>query len=100
LLSKRLPYLYLLLAVDAAFIFLHILYRETDRWQFDLWQEESYAEAFQHYKEFLIVLLLGMLAVRLQSFLYLSWSLLFLYILLDDTFMSISCPRNLGGGGK
>jgi hypothetical protein len=90
-LSKRLPYLYLLLAVDIAFIVLHILYGTKHilygkiNPSFFLGKEESYAEIFQHGKEGFIVLPLGLLAARRRSFLYLTWALLFLYLGLDDT---------------
>jgi hypothetical protein len=98
-LSKKLPYLYLLLAVDVAFIVLHVLYGTEHilsgkvNPSFFLGREESYAETLQHGKEGFIVLLLGLLAARQRSFLYLIWALLFLYLGLDD---ALEIHENLG----
>lgn len=45
----------------------------------------GYSEIFQYIKEFLIVILLLMLAFDRKQPIYLAWSLLFLYILIDDS---------------
>jgi hypothetical protein len=55
-------------------------------------QERGYSEIFQYIKEYWIALLLGALAVRQRSVLYLGWSLLFFYLLLDD---SLTIPGNI-----
>lgn len=88
--------LYLLLATDLVFIFIHLLYSYggfISNSAFSLAQERGYAEIFQYIKEYWIVLLLGVLAVKQRSVLYISWSLLFFYLLLDD---SLSIHETLG----
>ncbi|GAB1541305.1 hypothetical protein NUACC21_39760 [Scytonema sp. NUACC21] len=80
--------LYLLLAMDFTFIALHIIYTYTDlisNSSFSIEQDRGYAEIFQYFKEYWSVLLLSFLAFRQRSFLYLIWSLLFFYLLLDDS---------------
>ncbi|HAG84639.1 MAG TPA: hypothetical protein DD379_15060 [Cyanobacteria bacterium UBA11162] len=80
--------LYLLLATDFIFISLHILYKATDFISdplFSLEQDLGYAEVFQYIKEYWIALCLGLLAATNRSLVYLSWSLLFLYLLVDDS---------------
>jgi hypothetical protein len=88
--------LYLFLATDLIFIILHLLYLYTDfvsNSAFSLVQERGYSEIFQYIKEYWIALLLGALAVRQRSVLYLGWSLLFFYVLLDD---SLTIHETLG----
>jgi hypothetical protein len=82
LLSKWLPCLYTLLAVDMTFTVLYVLYGRRDP-NFSL-DEGSYSEISQHLKEAFIAVLLVVLALRARSFLYFGWSLVFLYIWLDD----------------
>lgn len=80
--------LYLFLATDLVFIILHLFYVYTDfvsNSAFSLAQERGYAEILQYIKEYWIALLFGVLAVRQRSALYLGWSLLFFYLLLDDS---------------
>lgn len=81
----------LFLATDILFILLHVLYlvlgvldQERDP-NLLLERDRGYAEVYQYVKEYWIVLLLGLLAVSKRSTLYLSWSLLFFYLLLDDS---------------
>ncbi len=81
--------LYLFLATDLVFIILHLLFINTDfisNKYFSIEEDRGYAEIFQYIKEYWIVLLLSVLAVKQRSILYLGWSLLFLYVLLDDFF--------------
>jgi hypothetical protein len=88
--------LYLFLATDLVFIILHLLYVYTDfvsNSAFSLVQERGYSEIFQYIKEYWIALLFGVLAVRQRSVLYLGWSLLFFYLLLDD---SLTIHERLG----
>jgi hypothetical protein len=83
--SNRL--LYLFLATDFVLISLHILYLTTDilsNSYFSIEQDRGYGELFQYIKEYWIAILLSLLAWRNRSFLYLGWSLLFFYLLLDD----------------
>ncbi len=77
----------LFLATDIVLIILHIIYKETDFISnplFSVEKDRGYAELFQYVKEYWIALLLALLAVQKRSFLYLGWSLLFFYVLLDD----------------
>lgn len=83
----------LLLATDLAFIILHLIYSYTSLLALDklipanvfsLETDRGYSELFQYIKEYWIALLLGVLALRNRSLLYLSWSLLFAFLLLDD----------------
>lgn len=88
--------LYLLLATDLIFILIHLVYSYTgliSNSAFSLAQERGYAEIFQYVKEYWIALLLGVLAVKQRSILYLGWSLLFFYLLLDD---SLTIHETLG----
>lgn len=96
--GKRVPLkgvLLLLLSVNAAFIVLNVLLRgEAFDFNFDIDRDRKYPEMFLYGKEALIVLLMAMAAVRNRSpavrnrsLLYLCWSLLFLYLLLDDSLM-------------
>ena len=79
---------YLFLATDFAFIILHIIHVSTD-WissdYFSIERERGYAELFQYIKEYWIALILVILAVKWRSILCLIWSLLFFYLLLDDS---------------
>ena len=47
-------------------------------------RDASYAEVFQYLKEVWIAALLGLLALRHRRFIYLAWSVVFLYFFLDD----------------
>lgn len=77
-----------LLALDLGFILLHIAARITNivpnEPQFLITQDGGYAEQFQYAKLLLIVLGLGLLAIRHRSQIFLAWTGIFLYILLDD----------------
>lgn len=88
---------YLLLATDVVFIILHLIYEYSgilSNPRFSLELDRGYGELFQYLKEYWIVLLLGFLAVQKRSPLYLAWSLLFSYLLLDD---SLEIHEKLGG---
>ncbi|MBD2089346.1 hypothetical protein H6F67_05705 [Microcoleus sp. FACHB-1515] len=85
--------LFLLLATDVGFIALHLIHAHTSLLTLDkmipasvfsLETDRGYAELFQYIKQYWIVLLLGLFALRNRSLLYLSWSLLFAFLLLDD----------------
>ena len=84
--QRRLGLLYLLWAVDVAFVVLYGLYgfRIVHDPGFSLIVDWSYSEMFQYGKEFMIVLMLAYVAWRWRSALVLSWCLAFTYILLDD----------------
>lgn len=87
---------YLLLATDIVLIILHVINVYTDlisNVSFSLATDGGYGELFQYLKEYWIALLLCFVAVRKRSILYLIWSLLFFYLLLDD---SIRIHERLG----
>lgn len=89
----------LLLLTDLFFIILYIFHTYPNllpshsSWlqkllsyqSFSLKQDWGYAELFQYIKEFWILIMLLFLAIEKRSFIYLNWSLLFLYLLIDDS---------------
>lgn len=79
----------LLLATDAAFISAHLLHSLTDAAfndpQFNLGLDRGYGEIFQYVKEYWLIAVMGLLAFRRRSALYLVWAVLFGYLLLDDS---------------
>jgi hypothetical protein len=90
-------FLILLILADSGFIFVHLLHVHTNLFSgalFSIQRDLGYAEVFQYLKEFWIVVLLILLAIRRANFLYLAWSLLFLYLLVDD---SLRIHERLGG---
>ncbi|HBB30897.1 MAG TPA: hypothetical protein DDZ80_13055 [Cyanobacteria bacterium UBA8803] len=83
--SRRL--LYLFLSADIAFIIVHLIHVYTpfaESYHYSIEADRGYGELFQYLKEYWIVIILGLLAFKKRSILYLSWSLLFFYVLLDD----------------
>jgi len=81
--------LYLFIATDILFIIVHIIHESNQvpalaYAYYSIEEDKGYAELFQYIKEYWIALLLSFLAVQKRSFLYLGWSLLFFYVLLDD----------------
>lgn len=84
----------LLLLTDICFIVLHIFFL-LDVWSdlypdpysnpYSIETDRGFAEFFQYMKEYWCVLLLGLIVVKKRSPLYLSWMLLFLYLLIDDS---------------
>ena len=85
-------FLLLLLGTDAILIVLHffLLSNAFTGWSLDpnfsLTRDRGFAEVFQYVKEYWIVLMLVFLALNQWSFCYLSWGILFGYLLLDDGF--------------
>ncbi len=80
--------LLLLLSIDTIFIILHIIHTYTDYLgnpNFSIQKDRGYAEIFQYMKEFCIALLLLYSAIKRRNLLYLGWSALFGYVLLDDS---------------
>lgn len=83
----------LLVLTDVCFFVLSIL-AVLGRWEqmypdiysnpYFIEKDRGYAEFFQYMKEYWCVLLLGFIALKKRSPLYLSWMLLFLYLLVDD----------------
>jgi hypothetical protein len=83
--------LFLLLSADVLLIILNILYLSSERIGFfrTPWlsfDDRSFPESYTYIKEFWIVLLLAILAVRRSKSLYFFWSLLYGYLLVDDSF--------------
>ena len=91
----------LLLLTDVFFIILYIFHAYPDLLPshysglrkllfsnaFSLKRDWGYPELFQYIKEFWILMMLLSLAIKKRSFIHLSWSLLFLYLLIDDSVM-------------
>ncbi|WP_414561941.1 MULTISPECIES: hypothetical protein [unclassified Anabaena] len=78
----------LFLATDIAFIVLHVVFSHgalTSNVNFSLEKDRGYSEIVQYVKEYWSALLLGFLAIQASSLLFLSWSGLFFYLLLDDS---------------
>jgi hypothetical protein len=79
--------LFLLLLADFAFIILHVFHRinlvSDEIYTMDT--DSGYAEMFQYIKEYWIVVILFILAIRRKHIVYFAWSSLFIYFLLDDS---------------
>jgi len=79
--------LFLLLLADFAFMLLHIIHTiglvSNDIYSIDT--DGGYAEMFQYIKEFWIVIILFIFAIRRKHIIYFAWSSLFIYFLLDDS---------------
>jgi len=80
--------LILLLVGDCVFILLHVFWLMD--WMsnplLSIERDRGYAEGFQYLKECSIALLLLVLATRRRQAVYLAWSVLFAYFLIDDSF--------------
>ena len=89
-------FLLLLLAVDLAFVFLHFLQLSDamNNELFSLERDRGFPELFQYIKIFLIVILLLSVRTKTRVVGYGLWSLLFLYLLLDD---ALSIHESFGG---
>lgn len=83
--SKEL--LILLILADLVFILIHVLYKldVVINPLFSIKRDFGYAERYQYIKEFSIVLLLIILAIQSSRIVYLAWTSLFMYLLLDDS---------------
>jgi hypothetical protein len=81
--------LLLLISTDLLFVLLHIMHTHSPFFNHRYWNiaiDRGFAESFQYVKEFWVVLMFFILAVRKRRSFYLSWSLFFGYLLLDDSF--------------
>jgi hypothetical protein len=81
--------LVLLILTDLALFGLHLVYVYTDFFEnylFHVGQHRGYPEFFQYIKELWIAVLFFFLAVRKRKLLYFLYSLLFVFILFDDSF--------------
>lgn len=86
-----------LLLIDSLFIIIHAIHILIDRVLpgyhgallndvFALDKDRGYSEIFQYMQELAIVLILGLMYWRRKFFIYLSWNIFFLLLLLDDFF--------------
>lgn len=89
-------FLLFLLAVDLAFVVLHFLplFGVLDNSQFSLEKDRGYPEIYQYIKIFSIAILLLSVFVKTKVISYFVWSMLFLYLLLDD---ALRIHESLGG---
>jgi hypothetical protein len=81
--------LLLLLAADLAFIALHVIYVETTLLRgrpFSLEADNGLPESFQYVKQFWIALCMLTLFRRTREVVYIGWSIVFAFLLLDDAF--------------
>ncbi|MBW6466103.1 MAG: hypothetical protein K0B06_06335 [Brevefilum sp.] len=88
--------LVLLLITDLAFIILHSLNLYTGLLNSSLYlltRDRGYAEFFQYTKELWIAVLFLILGIKKKQAIYYVFSLLFLYLLIDDSF---EVHENLG----
>lgn len=77
----------LFVITDISFIILHIVYLASNfsiSDAFSIEKDRGYAEIFQYLKTYWSALLLVYCAFQRRSLHYLSWALLFFYLLLDD----------------
>lgn len=85
--------LFLLLLTDFAFILVHGIYKmnllnsyiHDSIMLYSIETDRGYAEMFQYIKEYWIVVLLFVLAIKRKHIIYFAWSSLFMYFLLDDS---------------
>lgn len=81
--------LLLLVAADLAFIFLHVLYVETSLLRgrpFSLEADNGLPEAFQYVKQFWVALCMAVMFRRVRQLVYIGWTIVFAFLLLDDAF--------------
>jgi len=86
--KKSCKLLILLLLTDLIFLMFHLLYLgqvvADPLWSIE--RESGFSEIFQYIKEFWIFIALLMLGFRDRRFIYVAWSGLFLYLLIDDSY--------------
>ena len=85
---KSCKFLVLLLLADLIFLLFHVLYLGdvVKDPLLSIERESGYSEIYQYIKEFWIFVLLLILAAKEKRLIYLAWSVLFLYLLIDDSF--------------
>jgi hypothetical protein len=79
----------LLVAADLAFIVLHVLYVETSLLRgrpFSLEADNGLPEAFQYVKQFWVALCMAAMFRRVREMVYIGWTLVVTFLLLDDAF--------------
>jgi hypothetical protein len=87
--------LVLLLLADLVFILLQVPYKMQLVTNLNFWIEQGrgYAEVYQFIKEYWIGLMLFFIAIKRTRAIYFAWSLLFIYLLIDD---SLELHENFG----
>ena len=86
--KKSCKFLVLLLLADLVFLLFHLLHLAQvvaePLWSIE--RESGYSEIYQYIKEFWIFIVLFMLGLKEKRFIYVAWSGLFLYLLIDDSY--------------
>ncbi|NJN75426.1 MAG: hypothetical protein HC796_03210 [Synechococcaceae cyanobacterium RL_1_2] len=79
--------LFLLSVTDMVFVVLYwfLIWKLLERSEFDLTRDFGFAEMYQYIKEFWCILLATLLLWKTKEKSYLSWILMLVYILLDDS---------------
>ena len=77
----------LFLSMDVVFILLHIAFKSNfiNVPLISIERDRGYPEVYQYMKEIWACMLLMILATRRPRLLYISWAVLFFYLLLDDS---------------
>ena len=80
-------FLLLLLLADFAFMLVHGFYKMhlVSNILFSIERDFGYAEVYQYIKEYWIVVLLFILAIKRGRIIYFAWTSLFMYFLFDDS---------------
>lgn len=93
LLSERINrvgiFLLLLISADTAFVMVHLVHGLSPFLNNSLYSIETdrgYSEIFQYVKTYWIVIMLAALGWRTREYVYVTWMLLFAYLLCDDAF--------------
>jgi hypothetical protein len=95
--SAALLFLGLLLSADLFYIIFHLIYQYTPFLTkyvlISLEEDRGYPEIFQYMKEFWVAGILAFIGYKTRKKFFYTWSLLFLYLLMDD---AISIHEKLG----
>ena len=94
--SSASSFLVLLVSADLVFIALHFLWGFTPLLSDDLYsitRDRGYPEIYQYVKEFWIIILILSVYVKTEEIGYISWAMLFTYLLCDD---AISIHEQVG----
>lgn len=82
-------FLLLLISADTAFVIVHLVHGLSPFLSNSLYSLETdrgYSEIFQYVKTYWIVLMLAALWWRTREYVYVTWMLLYAYLLCDDAF--------------
>ncbi|MBE8233249.1 MAG: hypothetical protein HAW67_05885, partial [Endozoicomonadaceae bacterium] len=94
--TKTSTLLLLLLVTDCIFVILHFvaLIPAFDNPLLGINKDQGYAEIYMYLKELWIIILFIFILIKTKTVGYIGWTLLFIYILLDD---SLQIHETLGG---